>query len=185
MAMEILTQSSTIEELNTKKQGLQSENVSLQNKDSSQDIIALRNKEEEQKKIEEDKNALDVSDMTRLESLKSEKQNKATLYDGQLKDLDFDHARDKEVQKNKYQQEMMKANEEFKQLQIQKDEAAKQFKQDIEQLIRDQTPEIAQKDREHSQQMQAVEEEIDKLNKDIDRLKQKHDQIVELIECDA
>ena len=40
--------------------------------------------------------------MTRLESLKSEKQNKATLYDGQLKDMDYQYAQMKEKQKNKY-----------------------------------------------------------------------------------
>ena len=44
---EILTLSQHIADLNSKKQSLQSDNVQLQNRDSSSDIIALRTKDDE------------------------------------------------------------------------------------------------------------------------------------------
>ena len=80
---------------------------------------------------------------------------------------------------------MMKSNEEFKQLQIQKEEKAKQFEADIQKLINDQQAKINEKDREHVRMMDAVKEEIDKLNQDIEWLQKKHEEIMELISKDA
>jgi len=57
----------------------------LRNKDGVGDMLALKKKDEELLKIQEDMTANSISDNTKLEALSSDKQNKASLLDGLVK----------------------------------------------------------------------------------------------------
>ena len=51
-------------------------------------MLALKKKDEELLKIQEDMTANSISDNTKLEALSSDKQNKASLLDGLVKQQD-------------------------------------------------------------------------------------------------
>ena len=132
---EILTIEQQIEELNNRKNQLQAESLQLQEKDGVKDLISLKKKDEEHAKLVEDHNANIINDSTKLEALNSDKQNKASLFDGQLKALDHKYAAKKEQQKNQYSKCMLEDSTKYQKLQIEKEEKAKQFKAQIEELI--------------------------------------------------
>ncbi len=72
------------------------------NKDGVGDILALKKKDEELLKINEDATANSISDNTKMEALSSDKQNKASLLDGNIKQQDQHYTGIKEQQKNDY-----------------------------------------------------------------------------------
>jgi len=78
------------------------EHNSLMNKDGVGDILALKKKDEELLKINEDATANSISDNTKMEALSSDKQNKASLLDGNIKQQDQHYTGIKEQQKNDY-----------------------------------------------------------------------------------
>jgi len=57
----------------------------LRNKDGVGDMLALKKKDEELLKIQEDMTANSISDNTKLEALSSDKHKKASLLDGLVK----------------------------------------------------------------------------------------------------
>lgn len=105
---EILTGEQQIEELHSKKNTLINENQQLQEQDGGvKDMISLKKKDEELQKIREDSNANKVNDSTKYEALNSDKQNKTSLFDGQIKSQELKYAAKKEAQKNQYSKNML------------------------------------------------------------------------------
>ena len=70
-------------------------------------MLALKKKDEELLKIQEDMTANSISDNTKLEALSSDKQNKASLLDGLVKQQDQYYMQLKETQKNEYAKQFM------------------------------------------------------------------------------
>ena len=90
-------------------------------------MISLKKKDEELQKIREDSNANKVNDSTKYEALNSDKQNKTSLFDGQIKAQEFKYAQKKETQKNQYSKNMLDDSTKYQKLQQQKETKASEF----------------------------------------------------------
>ena len=182
---EILTEVTQMSDLRTREAQLTSENNQLTEKEGWGDVINLKTKDDEFNKTREDYSANKINDQTKEEALNSDKQNKATLYDGQLKTIDRTHAERTEAQKNKFSKQMLQDANDYQAKTAERDNKQKEFKAKIEELIQKQESKIAMLVQQHKAEIDEHDRKIQTLRENIEQTQKKHNEIIKQIEKDA
>mmetsp|Transcript_23102 Transcript_23102/g.26485 ORF Transcript_23102/g.26485 Transcript_23102/m.26485 type:complete len:703 (-) Transcript_23102:9-2117(-) len=182
---QVLTMHSELEEYKNQKETLMTENNSLNSKDNFNSMINNKKLEEIHSQLTEEIATNSIAETTKQDALISDKQNKLSIFETKLKQIDEDFAAKKEKLKEKYSKQMLEDSTSYQELVKKKENKLKENNEAIQALVQMQKEAIDELKMVHKKEMETEESQIKKQQEEMALMKSKHEEILNQIREDA
>ena len=182
---QVLTMHTELEEYKNQKEALLTENASLNSKDNFNSMINNKKLEEMHSQLTEEIATNSIAETTKQDALISDKQNKQSINETKLKQIDEEFATNKEKLKEEYSKQMLEDSTAYQELVKKKENKLRENNERIQELILNQKAAIDELKAAHKKEMETNETHIKKLQEEINLMTKKHKEILHQIEEDA
>lgn len=182
---QVLTMHTELEEYKNTKETLLTENASLNSKDNFNSMINNKKLEEMHSQLTEEIATNSIAETTKQDALISDKQNKQSINETKLKQIDEEFAANKEKLKEEYSKQMLEDSTAYQELVKKKENKLRENNERIQELIMNQKASIDELKAGHKKEMETNETHIKKLQEEINLMTRKHVEILNQIDDDA